>query len=197
MKTNAAGLEIVKRNEGLRLDAYQDVVGIWTVGYGDTGPDVGPGLRITEEEAERRLADRLAREFEPGVLKALGDAPATDNQFSAMVSLAYNIGVGAFAGSTVARMHNAGNHAAAAEAFGMWVKAKGTVYAGLVRRRQEEADLYMRQDAPVTDYKGGPNALGDPIVLIRQAQTMLGVHSDGDPGPITREAAKRWREAHS
>jgi lysozyme len=76
------------------------------------------------------------------VLAAIENAPTTDNQFSAMVSLAYNIGVGAFARSTVARKHNEGDHQAAAEAFALWNKAGGRVLAGLVRRRKEEADLY-------------------------------------------------------
>ena len=142
MNINAAGLEIIKRNEGCELTAYRDVVGVWTIGYGDTGPDVHRGLTITQEEAEQRLVDRLTREFEPGVLAAIGGAPTTDNQFSAMVSLAYNIGVGAFAGSTVARKHTEGDHQAAAEAFALWNKSGGRVLCGLVRRREEEADLY-------------------------------------------------------
>jgi lysozyme len=142
MKTNAAGIELIKRNEGCRLAAYLDSVGVWTIGYGDTGPHVVGDCTISQDEAEQRLVSRLEREFEPGVLRAIGDAQTTANQFAAMVSLAYNIGVGAFAGSTVARQHQAGNHAAAAEAFGLWNKAGGKVLAGLTRRRAEEAKLY-------------------------------------------------------
>lgn len=142
MRTNAAALELITRNEGLRLDAYLCPAGVWTIGYGDTGPDVCRGLTITKDEAERRFCDRLEREFEPGVLRAIGDAPTTDNQFGAMVSLAYNIGVGGFAKSSVARFHKAGNHEAAANAFRLWNKAGGRVMGGLTRRRHEEAELY-------------------------------------------------------
>lgn len=179
METNAAALEIIKRNEGLRLDAYEDVVGVWTIGYGDTGPDVKRGLRITEEEAERRLADRLAREFEPGVLAAIRPAPTTVNQFSAMVSLAYNIGVRAFTSSTVVRMHKAGDYVAAAEAFNLWVKAGGRVYAGLVRRRQEEAELYLSADHEIDE---------TPTQKIKEIQTIIGTVADGDFGPMSRAA---------
>lgn len=142
-----AGITLIKANEGCRLTAYPDPAtggDPWTIGFGDTGPDVRPGLRITQQEAEDRLTARLAREFEPGVSAAIGDAPTTDNEFSAMISLAYNIGVGAFKGSSVARLHRAGNHAAAASAFALWNKAGGAVLAGLTRRRKEEADLYLR-----------------------------------------------------
>jgi lysozyme len=180
MRTNAAALDIIKRNEGLRLKAYQDVVGVWTIGYGDTGPDVVPGLVISKQDAEQRLVDRLAREFEPGVRRAIGNAPTTENQFGAMVSLEYNIGVGAFDRSTVAKMHKAGNHQAAAEAFALWNKAGGRVYAGLVRRRQEEADLYLLPD---TDSM--PNAVS-PLEKIKAIQLVLGVDQDGAFGRRSR-----------
>lgn len=211
MKTNAAALEIIKRNEGLRLHAYRDVVGIWTIGYGDTGPDVVPGLAISKEEAERRLVMRLADEFEPGVKRAIGDAPTTENQFGAMVSLAYNIGVGrldnpntakdegtGFSGSTVAEMHRAGNHQAAAEAFGLWVKADGKVYAGLVRRRGEEAELYLRPDAPSAERAASEHAIDAAIrdfegkARSLQMQLKAGGYYQGkidaDWGPQSRQA---------
>ena len=143
MKTNAAGIELICRNEGCGLAAYKCPAGIWTIGFGHTGPDVKPGRVITREEAEHLLADRLEREFEPAVLNAIGDAPTTENQFAAMVSLAYNIGVGGFRRSTVARKHCEGDYEAAAKAFSMWVKAGDRTLAGLVRRRKEEADLYL------------------------------------------------------
>lgn len=143
MKTNAAGISLICRNEGCKLQAYFCPAGILTIGFGHTGPDVVPGLTITQEEANQLLADRLAREFEPGVRKRIGNAPTTANQFSAMVSLAYNIGVGGFNRSSVARLHVEGDYEGAAEAFGMWNKGGGRVLRGLVRRRQEEADLYM------------------------------------------------------
>ena len=138
---NAAGLALIKEFEGCRLDAYKDAVGIWTIGYGSTGPHVHPGDHITPQEAEALLQADLAR-FE---LAVEGAAPvATDNQFAAMVALSFNIGIGGLLRSSVLREHNSGHYAAAANAFGMWSKAGGRELAGLVRRRQAEADLYRK-----------------------------------------------------
>lgn len=141
---NAATIALIKRNEGCVLHAYQDVVGVWTIGYGHTPAE--PGQRITQDQADALLASDLGK-FEDGVDDALSDnAETSDNQFGAMVSLAYNIGLGAFRGSTVLRMHNAGNYTEAAHAFLLWDKAGGKVLAALLRRRHEEAALYLTPD---------------------------------------------------
>jgi lysozyme len=141
----AAGLEIVKRNEGLRLKAYICPAGVLTIGYGSTGPHVRPGMVITEAEADRLLNEDLDR-FEEAVKRYAGKA--TQNQFDAMVSLAFNIGIANFRKSSVLRAHVAGNYAGAANAFALWNKAKvGGVLkelAGLTRRRAEEARLYRK-----------------------------------------------------
>lgn len=140
-RINAAGLALIKEFEGCRLQAYRDPVGIWTVGYGSTGAHVKPGLTLTEAQCEALLQEDLAR-FEQAVERA---APkATDNQFAAMVALAFNIGITGFGNSTVLRKHRAGDHKGAADAFKMWNKAGGRVLAGLTRRRAAEADLYRR-----------------------------------------------------
>jgi lysozyme len=133
---------MIEKYEGLRLHSYQDIVGVWTIGYGNTGPDIGPDLIWTKEQCDDALSHRLAEEFEPGVLNAIGAAPTTQGQFDAMVSLAYNIGVHAFAGSTVARKHIAGDYGAAADAFALWNKAGGRVLQALADRRAEEAQVY-------------------------------------------------------
>lgn len=136
---NAAGLDLIKSFEGLRLAAYKDAVGVWTIGWGSTGPHVKAGMTITRDEAETLLRQDLRR-FEECVER---ECPGlSDNRFSACVSLAYNIGCAAFEGSTVCRMAKAGNHGRAQAAFGMWVFAKGKKLAGLVRRRAAEASLY-------------------------------------------------------
>lgn len=142
MKTNQAGLELIKSFEGLRLIGYRCPAGIPTVGYGHTGPEVRVGRRITEEQANAYLINDLSR-FERGVTDAIGTAPTTENQFSAMVSLAYNIGLGAFGKSSVLRHHRAGNRLRAAASFLMWVKAAGRTLKGLVRRRNAERKLYL------------------------------------------------------
>lgn len=141
-RINKAGLELIKSFEGLRLKAYPDPATgghPWTVGYGSTGAHVRPGVVLTEAQAETLLQEDLAR-FEKAVEKA---APkSTDNQFAAMVSLAFNVGETAFEGSTLARKHNAGDYAGAADQFRRWNRAAGRVMAGLSRRRAAEAALY-------------------------------------------------------
>jgi lysozyme len=138
-RINAAGLELIKRFEGLRLKAYRCPADVWTIGYGSTGAHVTPGLVITEARAEELLQEDLQR-FEVAVAKAAGSA--TDNQFAAMVSLAFNVGEAAFAKSTLCRKHNAADHFGAANEFKRWNKAAGRVMAGLSRRRAAEAQLY-------------------------------------------------------
>lgn len=139
-RINERGLDLVKSFEGLRLDAYRCAAGVLTIGWGSTGPHVKEGMTITLDEAETLLKSDLAR-FERGVDALLG--PATSDQFSACVSLAFNIGLNAFAGSTVLKRHKKGNHAGAADAFMLWIKAKGNVLKGLVRRREAERKLYL------------------------------------------------------
>tara|TARA_R110000796_G_scaffold3212_3_gene12288 strand:- start:4372 stop:4944 length:573 start_codon:yes stop_codon:yes gene_type:complete len=138
-KINNAGLNLIKQFEGLRLKAYKCPADVLTIGYGSTGHHVKPGLVITEARAEALLLEDLKR-FEAAVVRAAG--PATDNQFAAMVSLAFNVGEGAFASSTLCRKHKAGDHVGAANEFKRWNKAAGRVMAGLSRRRAAEAALY-------------------------------------------------------
>lgn len=155
MKINRAGIELLKRWEGCRLTSYQDSVGVWTVGYGLTTAagiiKVGPGLTITQQEADDYLVRALVK-YESAVTKALTRAP-NENQFSAMVSLCYNIGPGAFAGSSIVRHFNDGNAQAAADAFLKWNKAGGKVLKGLVNRREDERKLFLtpvvKADAPI------------------------------------------------
>lgn len=138
-RINEAGLKLIKSFEGLSLKAYLCPAKVWTIGYGSTGPHVSAGKIITEAEAEELLREDLER-FEAAVAKAAPDA--TDNQFAAMVSLAFNVGEAGVLKSTVMRKHLAGDHVGAASAFAMWNKAGGRVLPGLTRRRAAEAQLY-------------------------------------------------------
>lgn len=138
---NKAGLDIVRDSEGLRLKAYLCPAKVWTIGYGSTGPHVKPGMTITADQATDLLLKDLAR-FERCVAENCGTA--TDNQFSAMVSFAFNVGCGAFEESTLLRLHRAGKHDAAAAQFGRWTKGGGRVLPGLVKRRAAEAALYSK-----------------------------------------------------
>jgi len=141
-KYSAAGLALTKQFEGLELKAYQDSVGVWTIGYGHTGTDVKPGLTITEAQASVLLAADVAWAV-TCVNKSVKSA-VNQNQFDAMVDFVFNLGCAAFGGSTLLRMVNARDFAGAAGQFGRWNKAGGKVLAGLTKRRTAEAALFQR-----------------------------------------------------
>lgn len=162
MKTSDAGLNIIKKWEGLRLTAYPDPATggePYTIGYGHTyragPPKVTPGMRISNAEASAILKVDLGV-FESGVYKLL-KRPPTQAQFDAMVSLAFNIGIGNFSKSTVLRKFNEGDFAGAAEAFMLFVKANGKTMQGLVNRRADERELFLiGTSKPVTPSKPEP-----------------------------------------
>ena len=150
MSVNQATINLIKEFEGCKLQAYQCSAGVWTIGYGITAAaDVGivpaKGITITQDRAEdllRLTVDKFAAQVD-----ALITTKVNANEFGACVSLAYNIGVGAFAKSTVLRELNAGNKDKAAAAFQLWNKAGGVISKGLVRRREAEKQLFL---TPVT-----------------------------------------------
>lgn len=157
-KINKAGLDLIKSFEGLRLEAYLDIVGVPTIGYGHTQgvtkEDVQNGRRITEQEAEEMLLDELNK-FERGVEIAVA-VPINDNQFSALVSFAYNVGLGALQRSTLLKLLNAGNVSGAAEQFLRWNKAGGKEVKGLTRRREAERSLFLKSEEPKGLLPDGP-----------------------------------------
>jgi lysozyme len=150
------GVALIKRFEGLETEAYQDVAGIWTIGYGHTGPEVGPGMTISEAEAEDLLLKDLDR-FERGVAEGV-KVPISQTQFDALVSLAYNIGVSAFQRSTALKRLNKGDVEGSAEAITWWNKAtvngKKKPILGLTRRRAAESALFL-EDAVGEEARGG------------------------------------------
>lgn len=113
----------------------------WTIGWGSTGSDIKKGVVWSQQQCDDRFASHL-NEFAAGVSKAIGNAPTTQAQFDAMVSFAYNVGLGNLASSTLLKKHKAGDHAGAAAEFAKWNKAAGKVLPGLTRRRAAEAGLY-------------------------------------------------------
>jgi lysozyme len=139
-KINQAGRDLIKKFEGLRLEAYYCPAGVLTIGYGHTGRDVKLYQKITKERAEALLDSDLAK-FEYGVSEAV-TAPLTDNQFAALVSFAYNVGLAAFRKSTMLKLINAKKLDAAGGEFGKWVKAGGVPVMGLVKRRKAELALW-------------------------------------------------------
>jgi lysozyme len=148
-RASSAAIELIKRYEGLRLSAYKCPAGIWTIGYGATGAGIGPGLVWTQEQADRRLLEDV-RAFEEAVRFLLAGKRATQGQFDAMVSFAYNCGSDidndhtpeGLGDSGLLRLHLAGDYAGAAAEFGKWVNGGGRKLEGLVRRRKDEAALY-------------------------------------------------------
>lgn len=141
---NEKGLALLKRFEGCRLVVYKDAVGLHTVGWGHMDPALILGTKITQEEADSLLKEDLER-FERGVYNVAA-APISSNEFSALVCFAYNVGLGAFANSTLLSKLNAGDKAGAAKEFLKWTRAGGTVLRGLVKRRQAEMELFLEKD---------------------------------------------------
>jgi lysozyme len=149
MKMTVEGLTLIKRFEGLRLDAYRDAVGVWTIGYGHTSmagaPEVQAGLRISEADAHEILA-RDVDAFVRGVRNTV-TVELSDTQFSALVSFAFNVGLGGFKRSSVLTAVNSGDFDAVPRRLNLWTKAGGRVLPGLVRRRSAEGALFMSENA--------------------------------------------------
>jgi lysozyme len=118
----------------------------WTIGWGDTGPDVVEGLTITEQQADQRFARRMALEFEPAVRAAV-KVPLNQGQFDALVSIFYNAGVAALTSSTLVRLLNMGDFAGAAAQFPRWNMSGGVRMKGLDRRREAERLVFLGGDA--------------------------------------------------
>jgi len=140
-KYSDAGMALTKSFEGLRLTAYQDVAGIWTIGYGHVGPAILVGMTISEADAEALLRADLADAV--ACVNRAVRVTITQNQFDAMVDFCFNTGRGRFLQSTLLRKVNLKDFAGAAVQFGLWVHAGGEVVSGLVRRRKAEAVLFM------------------------------------------------------
>ena len=139
MKVSDKGLALIKEFEGCKLTAYQDSVGVWTIGYGHT-KTARKGMVITQDQANELLTTDVA-DHATGVYKAL-QVKLDQHQFDAVVSLAFNVGVNAVRNSTLFKMINRGDAKLAAEQFDRWNKAGGKVLAGLTRRRAAERKMY-------------------------------------------------------
>jgi lysozyme len=139
-------IDLIKQFEGLRLTAYQDSGGVWTIGYGTTiypnGERVSPGDTITSGQAESYFRNDLQR-FAQGV-EDLISVNINEKQFAALLSLAYNIGINAFRNSTILEMVNQNpNNEDIRGQFLRWVYVNGNVVQGLVNRRNQEANIYF------------------------------------------------------
>ena len=171
-KVNALTLAHIKASEGLRLKAYPDPGSVdgnpWTIGYGSTS-NVRKGMVITEQEAEARLVADLGTA--ENAVSRLVTVPLNDNQYGALVSFVFNVGVKAFSGSTLLRKLNAGDYAAVPAQLSRWNKNDGSVMPGLTKRRTAEGKLWNTpsltpaQPAPVDITPASPipaKALPEP-----------------------------------
>ena len=145
MEVNKAGKDLIKRVEGCKLRAYKCPAGLWTIGYGNTfyedGTKVKQGDVITQQRAEQ-LFNLIVDDFAQKV-DALVKSNVSENNFSALVSFTFNVGIGNFQRSTLLRKVNANPKDATIPAeMKKWVRANGEVLKGLVRRREAEAKLY-------------------------------------------------------
>ncbi|MEM6413205.1 MAG: lysozyme [Pseudomonadota bacterium] len=145
MKISANGIALIKRFEGLELRAYQDIAGVWTIGYGHTGDAAFAGNTIDGEMAEALLKEDVSV-YEQGIIKHV-KVYLNQNQFDALCSWSFNLGVGALRRSTALKRLNVGDYTGAAHALTWYNKArmngKLVEITGLVRRRAAEFDLFM------------------------------------------------------
>lgn len=156
MTPSKACSDLVRQFEGCarkrpdsRYDAYPDPASggdPWTIGWGSTGPDIKPGTVWTQQQADDRLARDLAK-FSAQVTAAIGTASTTQPQYDALTCFAYNVGIGNLKGSTLLRLHKAGDQVGARAQFARWNRADGKVLKGLTRRRAAEAALYGSRSA--------------------------------------------------
>ena len=146
MVVSLFGIDLICGFEGLRLKAYDDGVGVWTIGFGTTvyphGIRVKKGDTCTEAQAKAYMAYDL-KKFESAVNNVV-TVPLNQNQFDALVSLAYNIGTSAFSKSTLVKKLNADDSRGAAEQFDVWVNAGGKRMQGLVNRRAKENEVFLK-----------------------------------------------------
>ncbi len=139
LSVNEKARKLIKESEGLRLVSYYDLAGVLTIGYGHTGKDVTYGMKITEDEAEK-LFEKDLEKFSQGVAKRVL-VDINENQFSALVSFAYNVGLGALQGSTLLKLLNEGKDCS--NEFGKWIRSDGRVLPGLIKRRELEKKLFL------------------------------------------------------
>jgi len=142
MKTSKNGIDLIKKYEGCKLNAYLCPAKIWTIGYGHT-KNVKAGDKITQEIAEQLLINDLQ---EPeNAINAYCQHALTQNQFDALVSFVFNLGSGAFKSSTLLKRINANMMQLASLEFCKWNKAGGKVLDGLTKRRAEEKSLFLKK----------------------------------------------------
>ncbi|WP_445506780.1 glycoside hydrolase family protein [Niallia sp. 03190] len=184
MKTSKTGIDLIKKFEGCRLLAYKDAVGVWTIGYGHTR-NVKPGQVITQAQAEEMLKDDL-KKYEEGVLSAI-KVRLNQNQFDALVSFCYNLGVGSLQKSDLLKAINKKDFIGAGRKFARWINAGGNVLTGLIKRRAAEATLFV---TPV------PEKVEKPKTEVKAETTKVGTYNVAKKIPAYVNAADAKAKKH-
>jgi lysozyme len=136
-----AALALIRAAEGCRREAYQDVAGVWTIGYGHTGTEVKPGLTWSEAQCETALRADVKRAA--AAVDHLVTVPLNVNQKAALIDFVFNLGSGRLAESTLLRRLNVRDYVGAASQFGKWVRAGDHVLPALIKRREAERRLFI------------------------------------------------------
>lgn len=200
MKTSDKGVSLIKAHEGLRLTAYLCPAKVWTIGYGHTSgagaPTVVPGMKITRSEADTILRRDLGM-FERGVSAAV-KVPLKQNQFDALVSFAFNVGLGAFQRSTLLRRLNEGRYDAVPRELMKWTRGGGRELPGLVNRRRDEAALWRALDPEAYGGRADVGNVDPPkppksMVMSKTGNTAVVTGVIGAIAPIN-EAIKAGRD---
>ncbi|WP_297478418.1 lysozyme [Ferrovum sp.] len=139
MKYSQTGLLFTKKEEGERLVAYQDSVGVWTIGVGHIR-GVYEGMTATDAQVMAWLAEDIS--FCEDAINQVVNVPLTQGQFDALVDFAFNLGIGALESSTLLKMVNSGDFSDAAKQFPRWDHAGGKELEGLLLRREGEESLF-------------------------------------------------------
>lgn len=212
-RTNHEGLKLLTTFEGCRLDAYDDSVGVWTIGYGHT-KGIHEVMTITQAQAEQFLQEDLEI-FESYVEDGI-QVDVNEDQFSALVCFCFNVGAEGFGSSTLLRKLNAGDYQGAAEQFPVWNKGGGKPMLGLTRRRlAEQAFFFSKSWQPFLTYEGdgttsgqaatprtlkltSPMLQGEDVRRVQEALLKAGLSvgdgADGNFGNVTDAAVKQFQQ---
>lgn len=168
MNIGEAGIRLIKNFEGCRLMAYRDSVGVLTIGYGNTH-DVSEGQTITQEQAEHML-NLVLSPIVAGI-NGLVTVTLTQNQFDALCSFTYNLGIGTLARSALLKMLNSGDYFGAAKQFERFDEAGGMEVAGLLSRRKTESETFRTPDIHVSPILAIPEPASVAAVLMPVPET--------------------------
>ena len=198
MRTSSKGINLIKKFEGCRLKAYKCPAGVWTIGWGHTA-GVKEGQNITQDEADRYLVEDL-KVFEKYVTNL--KLPLNQNQFDALVSFTYNCGSGNL--KTLVKNRSLQQ---IADALLLYNKSAGVTLNGLVRRRTEERELFLKQDnskrykvtaialnvrtGPGTNYKRIKLLYLNEIIEIALIQDDWGLLANDDLGWVSMKYLKK------